>query len=84
MGLDGDASCAYAGWSDAEIAVDRALAGSIRALGQADGLLDPALDGVFARRPVTRARRFRPKAAQSTASAGRADAESLVAPRTVE
>jgi hypothetical protein len=44
---------AYRGWSAAEIAADQALAASIRALGQADGLLNPALDAIFARRPLS-------------------------------
>jgi hypothetical protein len=41
----------YDGWSAAEIAADEALADSIHALSQADGLLNPALDPIFARRP---------------------------------
>jgi len=42
---------AYAGWSTAEIAADQALGASIRALSQADGLLNPVLDPIFARLP---------------------------------
>jgi hypothetical protein len=42
---------AYRGWSAAEIAADQALAASIHALSQADGLLNPALDPIFARLP---------------------------------
>ncbi len=38
----------YAGWSAAEIEADRALANCVFALGQADGLLNPALDPIFA------------------------------------
>jgi hypothetical protein len=41
----------YTGWSAAEIAADQALADSISALRQADGLLSPALDDIFARGP---------------------------------
>jgi len=44
---------AYTDWSAAEIAADQALAASIHALSQADGLLSPALDPIFARRPAT-------------------------------
>jgi hypothetical protein len=40
---------AHVGWSAAEIAADQALAASIRALGQADGLLSPALESIFQR-----------------------------------
>ncbi len=43
---------AYAGWSAAEIAADQALAASIQALNQADGLLNPTLDPIFARLPA--------------------------------
>jgi len=39
----------YAGWPAAEIEADLALALSTHALGQADGLLNPALDPIFAR-----------------------------------
>ncbi len=42
----------YTGWSAAEIAADQALAASIHALSQADGLLNPALDPIFTRRPA--------------------------------
>lgn len=41
---------AYLGWPAAEIAADQALAASTRALSQADGLLNPALDPIFERR----------------------------------
>jgi hypothetical protein len=53
---------AYAGWSAAEIAADQALAASTLALSQADGLLNPALDPIFARRPA------RPRQAESLRS----------------
>jgi hypothetical protein len=49
----------YRGWSAAEIAADQALAASIHALSQADGLLNPALDPIFARLPA-RPRRTEP------------------------
>lgn len=51
---------AYSGWSAAEIAADQALAASIHALSQADGLLSPALDALFARRPRKPAPQNRP------------------------
>ncbi len=51
---------AYGGWSAAEIAADQALAASINALSQADGLLNPALDPIFARLPA-RPRRTEPR-----------------------
>jgi hypothetical protein len=41
---------AYAGWSAAEIAADQALAASIHALSQPDGLLSPTLDRIFEHR----------------------------------
>jgi len=50
---DPSATSAYTGWSVAEAEADQALAASIRALGQADGLLNPALDAILARRRPT-------------------------------
>lgn len=50
----------YAGWPAAEIEADLALTLSTHALGQADGLLNPALDPIFARLPA-RPRRTEPR-----------------------
>jgi len=57
----------YAGWSATEIAADQALAASIQALNQADGLLNPALDPIFARRPP-KPRSAEPRRAQPSRS----------------
>jgi len=59
---DTSATYIYSGWSAAEIEADRALAAAIYTLGQADGLLNPALDPIFARAERTTARRKSPAA----------------------
>lgn len=59
---------AYTGWSAAEIAADQALAASIQALSQADGLLNPALDPIFARRPARLGRADPLRSGRHTAS----------------